>query len=95
MTVTAIITFTAQPGQREAMAAAMHDIAEQLPGVDGFVGITSYNAVDDPETIIELAEWESVAAHGSFRAHAKETGLFDALGAVTVGPPEAIYVEPR
>ena len=95
MTVTAIITFTAQPGQREAMAAAMHDIAEQLPGIDGFVGITSFNAVEDPDTIIELAEWESVAAHGAFRAHAKESGLFDALGAVTTGPPAAIYVEAR
>jgi heme-degrading monooxygenase HmoA len=95
MTVTAIITFTAQSGQREALGAAMHGVAEQLPGVDGFVGIASYNAVDDPDTIIELVEWDSVAAHGAFREHAKSTGLFDAIAAVTTGPPGAIYIEAR
>ena len=95
MTVIALITFKAQPGQREAMAAAMHDIQEQLDGVDGFVGITSYNAVDDADTIIELAEWESVATHGAFRARAGETGLFEPLAAVSAGPPSAIYIEQR
>ena len=95
MTVTAIITFTAQPGQREALGAAMHDVAEKLPGVDGFVGIATYNAVEDADTIIELVEWESVAAHGAFREHAKATGLFDVIAGVTTGPPAAIYIEAR
>ena len=95
MTVTAIFTFNAQPGQREALAAAMHDIAERLPSVDGFVGVATYNAVDDPDTIIELVEWESVEAHGAFRKLATESGWFEALGAVTTGPPSSTYITAR
>ena len=95
MTVTAIITFTSQPGQREAMAEVMHEISARLPDIDGFVGIQSFNAVDDPDAIIEFVEWDSVAAHGAFRELAKSSGWFDDLGAVTTGPPAAIYVEAR
>lgn len=95
MTVTAIITFNAQPGKREAVAAAMHDIAEHLPSVDGFVGVTTYNAVDDPDTVIELVEWESVAAHAAFRELAISSGWFEPLGAVTTGPPTSMYIQAR
>jgi quinol monooxygenase YgiN len=71
-----IVELQAKPGRREELKCVIESlIATQGPGQDGFLDSTRYGVLDDPDVLIEIADWESAQARD---AHMKEAAATDA-----------------
>jgi hypothetical protein len=61
--ITVIVELHAKPGRRDELRGVLESlIATQGPGQDGFQGSTRYGVLDDPDVLVEIADWESAEA---------------------------------
>ena len=77
MAVKVIVELRAQPGRRDELRS----LVEQLAARDhpsGYHGSTYYESLDDPDLLVDIADWES--------AEARTTHLAKAMAAGTYGP---------
>ena len=82
-----VVEMKARPGERERLKSAFEGmLAEQAPNLHGFLGSARYGVPDDPDILVEIAEWESAEAR---LAHMKE-----AAAAGTYAPLMALVAEP-
>jgi quinol monooxygenase YgiN len=80
MGIKVIIEFTAKPGQRADLRRVLEDIiAKHGVGMPGYLGSTRYEVVDQPDMLVELAEWESVEMRNEHMKTATESGIFAPL----------------
>jgi quinol monooxygenase YgiN len=71
-----IVELQAKPGRRDELKCVIESlIATQGPGQDGFLDSTRYGVLDDPDVLVEIADWESAEARD---AHMKEAAATDA-----------------
>jgi quinol monooxygenase YgiN len=76
MAIKVIVELQAKPGRRDELKHVLESlIATQGPGQDGFLDSTRYGVLDDPDVLIEIADWESAQARD---AHMKEAAATDA-----------------
>ena len=76
MAIKVIVELQAKPGRREELKCVIESlIATQGPGQDGFLDSTRYGVLDDPDVLVEIADWESAEARD---AHMKEAAATDA-----------------
>ena len=54
-------------------------IAEHGKGMPGYLGSTRYEVVDQPDMLVELADWESVELRDQHMTAAMESGVFAPL----------------
>jgi hypothetical protein len=52
-------------------------VAERGPGQDGFLGSARYEALANPDTLIEIADWESPEARAVHMEEAAATGAYE------------------
>ena len=72
MAIKVIVELQAKPGRRDDLKRALEGlIATQGPGQDGFLGSTRYGVPDNPDVLVEIADWESAEAR---RARAGSRG---------------------
>jgi quinol monooxygenase YgiN len=58
-----IVEFQAKPGRRGALLSLLESVvAEHGPDHRGFLGSTCYVVLDNPNILVEIADWESVEA---------------------------------
>jgi quinol monooxygenase YgiN len=81
-----IVELQAKPGRRAELERLLESIvANEGPGQSGFLGSTRYEALDDPDLLVEIAEWESVEARAAHMADSAATAahapLFELLAA--------------
>jgi quinol monooxygenase YgiN len=63
MAIKVIIEMQARPGERDELKRLLDDIvATQGRGRAGFLGSTRYEVLDDPDILVEIADWDSVEA---------------------------------
>jgi quinol monooxygenase YgiN len=65
MTIKAIVELTLRPGKRDEFVRLLDGLMAQhrsMMQAAGWHGSTMYAVVDDPDKIIEIAEWESAKA---------------------------------
>jgi quinol monooxygenase YgiN len=87
-----IVELTAKPGRRAELRRALEDfIASHGPGTPGYLGSTRYEVVDQPDVIVELADWESVEARDRHMSALAESGALAPL-ADFVGAPFRVTV---
>ena len=87
MAITVIVELQARPGQRASLMALLDRIvADQGPAASGFVGSTRYEVADDPDRLIEVAEWASVEARATHMQHAASTGAYAPLSELLAAP---------
>lgn len=80
MAIKVIIEFTAKPGQRAEFRRVLEDlIARHGRGMPGYLGSTRFEVVDQPDKLVELADWESVEARDQHMKAAMESGVFAPL----------------
>ena len=80
MAITVIIEMQARPGEREKLRRLLDDlVATRGRGRRGFVQSTRYEVLDDPDTLVEIAEWDSVEARTEHLEEAMATGAFEPL----------------
>ena len=77
MTIKVIVEFQAKPGARPALAGVLKGIsATQGPGIPGFLGSVVHEVVDNPDALVEIAEWDSAEEQAAAVEQAMASGLY-------------------
>jgi quinol monooxygenase YgiN len=75
-----IVELQAKPGRRDELKGVLESlIAAQGPGQDGFLGSTRYGVLDDPDVLVEIADWESAETREAHVQQAAATGAYAPL----------------
>jgi quinol monooxygenase YgiN len=80
MPIKVIVELQAKPGRRNELKHLLDRlIAAQGPTQPGFLGSSRYEVLDNPDMLIEIADWESAEAR---TAHMKEAAAKGAYAPV-------------
>jgi quinol monooxygenase YgiN len=97
MAVKVIVELRAKPGRRDELKNVLHMLIGELgPALKekGSLGSTLYEMLDDPDTLVEIADWESAQARDAVM---RDPATADAMAPVLellAGPFEATVVQP-
>jgi len=87
MAIKAIIELQAHPGKRDELKAFIENlVATHGPGGPGFIRSTRYEVLDNPDRLIEIAEWESAEAREAHMKAAAATGIYAPLKELLAEP---------
>lgn len=87
MAIKAIIELQAHPGKRDELKAFIENlVATHGPGGPGFIRSTRYEVLDNPDRLIEIAEWESAEAREAHMKAAAVTGIYAPLTELLAEP---------
>jgi hypothetical protein len=67
-------------------------VSEHGSTQSGFLGSTRYEVLDDPDTLIEVAEWESAEARVAHIEEAAATGAYAPLLDLLAAPFSATVI---
>ena len=77
MPIKVIVELQAKPGKRAELKSLLESIvAQQGPGQSGFLGSTRYEVLDNPDILVEIADWESAEARVAHMQEAAATGVY-------------------
>ena len=95
MAITVIVELQAKPRMRGALASLLERlVAEEGRTRRGFLGSTRYQALENPDLLVEIAEWESAEARAAHLEEAAATGAYEPLLELLAAPIRATVVEP-
>ena len=87
MAIKAIVELQAKPGRREELKRVLESlIATSGPGQNGFLGSTRYGVLDDPDVLVEIADWETAGAREAHLKEAAATGAYAPLADLLAAP---------
>jgi quinol monooxygenase YgiN len=86
MAIKAIVELQAKPGRREELRRVLESlIATSGPG-------TRYGVLDDPDVLVEIADWESAEAREAHMKEAAATGAYAPLLELLAAPFRATVI---
>jgi quinol monooxygenase YgiN len=93
LAIKVIVELKARPGGR----AELQDWLETLVAVHGqsqvgFLGSARYEVLDDPDMLIEIAEWVSAEARLAHMQESATTGVYAPLAGMLASPPRATVI---
>ena len=87
MAIKVIVELKAGPGRRDELRSLLESlVATQGPGQRGFLGSTRYEVLYDPDTLVEIADWESAEARTAHMEEAAATGVYATLAELLAAP---------
>ena len=87
MTIKVIVELKAHPGRRDELRAVFESmLAADGSDLPGFLGSSRYEKLDDPDVLVEIADWVS--------AEAREAHMKDAAAAGSYAPLLELVAEP-
>ena len=87
MTIKVIVELKAHRGRRDELRTVFESmLAAQSPGLAGFLGSSRFERLDDPDVLVEIADWAS--------AEAREEHMKEAAAAGTYTPLLELLAEP-
>jgi quinol monooxygenase YgiN len=86
MAIKTIIELQAKPGKRDELMKALDDVLVSMKNARGFLGVIRYEIIDNPDSLIEIAEWESPEARQTWLEQSMHTGALNRL-TFTLGTP--------
>jgi heme-degrading monooxygenase HmoA len=92
MSIKAIIELQAKPGKREDVLKALEAVHDSRQGFPGFIGFSRYEVIDNPDNVIEIAEWETPEARQAWLEQSIESGVMKRLIETLGVPFKAITV---
>jgi quinol monooxygenase YgiN len=88
-----IVELQAKPGRRDELIGLLERIiATEGPNQQGFLGSTRYEVLDDPDAVVEIADWESADARDAHMQQAAATGAYAPLLDLLAAPPTATVI---
>jgi quinol monooxygenase YgiN len=94
MAIKVIVELKAKPGMRDELRALLDDIvAKHGPAQAGYRGSTRYEALDDPDVLIEIAEWDSAEARALHMQESSASGVYRPLQEMLAAPFRATVVK--
>ena len=93
MPVKVIVELQAKPGMRSELESLLESVvAERGPSQPGFLGSKRYELLDNPDILIEIAEWESPEARAAHMTEIAATGAYAPLIELLAEPFRATVV---
>lgn len=93
MAITVIIELQAKPGGRDELERLLESIvAAEGSGQPGFVGSRRYEVLDNPDMLIEIADWESAEARQAHMEEAAASGAYAPLIELLAAPLRATVI---
>jgi quinol monooxygenase YgiN len=87
MAIKVIVELQAKPGQRADLKSLMESIvAEHGAGQAGFLGSTRYEVLDNPDMLVEIADWESAESRAAHMQQAAAAGVYAPLLELLAAP---------
>ena len=95
MAIKVIVELQVKPGRRDELKSLMESIvAQQGPSERGFLGSTRYEVLDNPDMLIEIADWESAEARVAHMQESAATGVYAPLFEMLAAPVRATVIKP-
>jgi quinol monooxygenase YgiN len=93
MAIKVIVELQAKPGKRTELKNLLESAAATLgPGEPGFLGSTRYEVLDNPDIVVEIAEWESAEVRAAAMQQAMASGTYAPLGELLAAPFRATVI---
>jgi len=95
VTIKVIVELKAHPGQRDELRAVFEQMLEvHGSNLPGFLGSCRYEKVDDPDVLVEIAEWESIEARDAHMRDAAASGTYAPLVSMVAEPFRVAVLRP-
>lgn len=93
MAIKVIVELQAKPGRRTELQRLIENlVAKHGPDQRGFLGSTRYEVLDNPDMLVEIAEWESVEARVAHMQESAATGAYAPLVEMLAAPFRATVI---
>jgi len=89
MAIKTIVELRAKPGRRDEIKALLDS---HEPTEPEYLGSTRYEALDDPDLLIEIAEWESAEARLAWVEAMAPTAAYAQLVEMLAAPFRATFI---
>jgi len=88
-----IVEFQAKPGKRAELKGLLESVASKHgPRVPGFLGSTRYEVHDNPDMLVEIADWESAETRIKAMQEAMASGAYAPLEGLLAAPFRATVI---
>lgn len=95
MSIKVVVELTARPGERDELQARFEQmLAVHGSDLPGFLGSSRFGKADEPDVLVEIADWESAAARDAHMAEAAAAGTYGPLFAMLAEPPRITVLSP-
>ncbi len=93
MTIKVIVELEAKPGKRAELKTLLESVAAKYgPGQPGFLGSIRYEVLDNPNIIVEIADWASADVRAAVMQEAMATGAYAPLEELLAAPFRATVI---
>ncbi len=93
MAIKVIVELQAKPGKRAAVKSLLESVEAKLgPAGPGFLGSTRYEVLDNPDILVEIADWESAEVRAAAMQEAMATGAYAPLLDLLAAPFRATVI---
>jgi quinol monooxygenase YgiN len=88
-----IVELEARPGKRAELKSLLESVvAKYGPGRSGFLGSRRYEVLDNPNILVEIADWTSAEVRASAMQQAMADGAYAPLEALLAAPFRATVI---
>ena len=94
MGIKVIVEWKAKSGQRDELLSVFERMMADGPSMPGSLGAEFYKAVEDPDMLVEIADWESADAREAVMKAGQASGAFAPMFELLAAPPRDTLVEP-
>jgi quinol monooxygenase YgiN len=93
LAIKVIVELQARPGKRSELKSLIESIvAQHGPSLCGFLGSARYEVLDNPDMLIEIADWESAEARAAHMQESAATGAYAPLLEMLAAPFKATVI---
>ena len=94
MAIKVIVELKAKPGKAGELASLLERmVAEHGSGHRGFLGSTRYEVLDNPDVLIEVADWESAEAREAHMQEVAVSGIYAPVAEMLAAPFRATVIK--
>ena len=93
MSIKVIVELQSKPGRRAELKSLLQRVAAKYgAGQPGFIGSTCYEVLDNPNILVEIADWGSVDVRASAMQMAMADGVYAPLEELLATPFRATVI---
>ena len=93
LAIKVIVELQAKPGKRDELEGLLESVvANHGPSQRGFLGSARYEVLDNPDMLIEIAEWESAEARVAHMKESAATGAYEPILEMLAAPFRATVI---
>ena len=93
MRIKVIVELESKPGKRAELENLLESVAAKYgPGQPGFLGSLRYEVLDNPNILVEIADWASAEVRAAAMQEAMATGAYAPLEELLAAPFRATVI---